>query len=115
MALDPLEMAEIIDSMENFISRTRPPREIRNELDLNYRMDNQSIILFEIRPYWQDKTKILTHDFAKTTYDKKNNNWEIYWLRANLKWNIYEPVPKVKKLSEFLKVVEDDKFGCFKG
>jgi hypothetical protein len=115
MALDVLNTVDIIEAMENFISRTRPPKEIRDELDVNYRIDNQSIILFEIRPSWQDKTQQLTHDFAKTTFDKKNDVWKIYWLRASLKWNVYEPAPTVKKLSDFLKIVEADKYHCFRG
>jgi len=115
MALELQNTVEIIEVLENFISRTRPPKEIRNELDVSYRIDNQSIILFEIRPNWQNKTQKLTHDFAKTTYNKTNDIWKIYWLRASLKWHIYEPVPTVKNLSEFLKIVEADKFGCFRG
>ena len=115
MALDVLNTVDIIETMENFISRTRPPKEIRDKLDVNYRIDNQSIILFEIRPFWRDKTKLITEDFAKTTYDKKNDVWKIYWLRASLKWNVYEPAPRVKKLNEFLTIVEVDKYHCFKG
>ena len=84
-------------------------------MDIGYRIDNQSIILFEIRPSWQDKTQRLTEDFAKTTFDKKNNIWKIYWLRSSLKWDLYDPVPTVKKLVDFLKIVEDDDLHCFKG
>src|SRR5206468_3239800 len=115
MALDALNTVDIIELMENYIARTRPPEEIRNELDINYKIDNQSIILFEIRPSWPDKAQRMTHDFAKTTYNKKNGVWKVYWLRANLKWYLYEPCPTVKKLADFLQLVETDKYGCFKG
>jgi len=115
MALDLMNTVEIIEIMENYIAKVRPPEEIRDQLDINYRIENQSVILFEIRPAWNDKTTYLTHDFAKTTYDRKNNVWKIYWLRANLKWNLYIPSPKVEKLSDFLDIVDLDSFGCFKG
>jgi Protein of unknown function (DUF3024) len=96
----------------------KPPlgqKAIRDKLDINYRIENQSIILFGIRPVWNDKTKYLNHDFAKTTFCKKNAMWKIYWLRANLKWNLYEPKPTVEKPPDFLKEVDQDKFGCFRG
>ena len=115
MALDLMNTVEIIEVMENYIARVRPPKEIRDKLDISYRIENQSIILFEIRPDWKDKTKYLNHDFAKTTYDKKNAAWKIYWLRASLKWNLYEPKPAVEKLLDFLKEIDQDKYGCFRG
>jgi len=115
MALELLNTLDIIEIMENYIARIRPPEEIRATLDINYRIDNQSIILFEIRPLWKDKSQYMTYDFAKTSFDKKNSVWKIYWLRTNLKWNPYDPAPTVKNLTDFLKIVETDKFGCFKG
>ena len=115
MALDVIKTVDIIELMENYINKIRPPKNIRDELDISYRIDNQSIILFEIRPLWDDKTKYMTHDFAKTTYDKKNSIWKIYWLRSNLKWDSYQPKPSVKKLQDFLKILDKDEFGCFKG
>lgn len=115
MALELMNTVEIIEIMENYIAKVRPPEEIRAQLDISYRIENQSVILFEIRPVWDDNTRYLTLDYAKTTYDKTNSIWKIYWLRASLKWNLYEPNPAVKKLSEFLKIVDQDKFGCFKG
>jgi hypothetical protein len=115
MALDALNTVDVIETMENYIEKIRPPEEIRNQLDVNYRIENQSIILFEIRPNWQDKTQYRTYDFAKSTFEKKNGVWKIYWMRANLKWHLYEPAPVVKKLTDFLHILETDKFGCFRG
>jgi hypothetical protein len=115
MAIDAIQTVEIIETMENFIARIRPPESIRSKLDIGYRIANQSIVLFEIRPFWDDNTQYHNYDFAKTTYSKKSGVWKIYWLRASLKWNLYAPCPTVKTLSEFLEVVDADQYGCFKG
>jgi len=115
MALDVINAVEVIGIMENYIARARPPKEIRDQLDINYRIDNQSIILFEVRPAWNNKTTYATHDFAKTTFNKKNNVWKIYWQRADLKWYLYEPKPEVEKLIDFLFEIDQYKCGCFKG
>jgi Protein of unknown function (DUF3024) len=115
MSLDVMNSVEIIEIMENYIAKNRPPIEIRDKLDINYRLENQSIILFEVRPVWNDKAKYQTHDFAKATFDKKNNIWKLYWLRANLKWNSYPLQPTVKNVRDFLEIVDLDTHGCFKG
>lgn len=115
MALELMNTVEIIEVMENYIERVRPPEEIRSKLDIGYQIENQSIILHAIRPDWNDTTIYRTYDFAKTTYDKKNKVWKIYWLRASLKWELYKPKPAVASLKDFLKEVDMDKYGCFKG
>jgi hypothetical protein len=43
-----------IDEIENYLSYIRPPEEIREKLDISYRIEKQSVIIFEIRPNWQD-------------------------------------------------------------
>ena len=115
MALDIKKSVDIIESMENYLSRYRPPIEIRPKLDLGYEITGQSVILFEIRPAWNNSSEILHHPFAKATFVGKDNNWKVYWMKANLKWYPYDPEPKVKKLTDFLQLVEEDKYCCFKG
>jgi Protein of unknown function (DUF3024) len=115
MALDVLNTMGVIEKMENYISKVRPPKEIRHKLDINYRIENQSIILFEIRPVWNDKTQFQQLDYAKTTFNKTNQIWKIYWRRANLKWQSYEPMPSAQDLGDVLRIVDEDEYFCFKG
>lgn len=42
---------------------------------------------------------------AKATYVKKSGIWKVFWMRADLKWHRYEPVPEVSTLDEFLRIV----------
>jgi hypothetical protein len=35
MAITPLETLEVIETMENFIAKIRPPKSIRKKLDIN--------------------------------------------------------------------------------
>ena len=115
MTLDIRKSVDIIETMENYLSKYRPPVEIRPELDLSYEITGQSVILFEIRPAWNNPSEIQHEPYAKATFVLKENVWKVYWMRANLKWYPYDPEPKVKKLSDFLKLVEEDKYACFKG
>lgn len=115
MALDITKSVDIIETMENYISKVRPRPEIRHQLDIGYEIEGQSVILQEIRPTFRDPMEIRRTGYAKTTYVKEKNIWKVFWQRADLKWHSYDPKPTVKKLTDFLKLVDEDKFGCFKG
>ncbi len=101
--------------MENYISKVRPQPEIRHQLDINYEIQDQSIVINEIRPVWNNPNEILTLSYAKATFIKSKNVWKIFWKRADNKWHSYEPNPTVTELVDFLKIVDQDDYGCFKG
>ena len=115
MAIDILKSIDIIELMENYVARIRPSEKIRTELDINYRIENQSVILVEIRPDWRDKKIIREYGYAKTTYVKTQDVWKIFWMRADGKWHSYKANPEVKSLKDFLNIVDEDKYNCFKG
>ncbi|MBS1487441.1 MAG: DUF3024 domain-containing protein [Bacteroidetes bacterium] len=115
MAIDNLQTLDVIEAMENYLMRNRPPESIRPKLDLGYKIEGQSIIVFEIRPQWNDPQVILELPFAKTTFVKTKNNWKVFWMRSNLSWCSYEPKPTVKNVKEFTKLIEEDKHHCFLG
>jgi hypothetical protein len=101
MALDITKSVEIIEIMENYISRVRPPQEIRHKIDLGYEIENQSIILNEIRPSWDDPNLIRSFGYAKATFVHGKDIWKIYWKRADNKWHLYKPLPGVNLLKVF--------------
>ena len=115
MALSEFELKRSEKLVAEFISKRRPAPHIRPQLDLAFRIREQSIKIFELRPDWNDNDKTLEHPVAKATYDKKNRNWKIFWQRADLKWHGYQPSPKVTSVEEFLDVVDRDEYGCFFG
>ena len=115
MALSEFEIKKVEYAAEAFLSVKRPPPHVRPQLDIGYRIENQSIEIFEIRPDWQDASVILEHSFAKATYVKTQQAWKIFWQRADLKWHSYDPVASVKSIEKFFDAVVDDPHGCFWG
>jgi hypothetical protein len=93
----------------------RPPPYIRNEVDLAFRMLDQSVEIFEIRRHWRDQSRVLEHAIAKATYKKSKQNWRVFWQRADLKWHSYKPAPAVESIEDFLALVQKDEQGCFFG
>ncbi len=104
-----------VEEIENYIKYIRPPEEIREEFDISYRIDKKSVIIFEIRPNWQDPKTKMEIDVVKSTFVKKDNNWKVFWKRADLKWHSYKPKPIVENLHEFIRLIEKDEYGCFWG
>jgi hypothetical protein len=115
MAIENLQVLDIIELMEGFLERKRPPEVVRPKLDIGYKIELQSVIIHEIRPFWNDPSKIIYPQVAKTTFVKGKNHWKVFWLHADLKWYSYGPKPTVKKLKEFVKLIEEDRHGCFWG
>ena len=104
-----------IEEIDNYLKYIRPPEEIREEYDISYRIEKQSVIIFEIRPNWKDPNVKMEIDVVKTTFVKKDNNWKVFWKRADLKWHSYKPKPIVENLLEFIRLIEKDELGCFWG
>ncbi|WP_343330983.1 DUF3024 domain-containing protein [Polaribacter staleyi] len=46
-------------------------------------------------------------------YYKSRKEWNLYWIRANLKWELYEPFPLSTHLSKIIEIIKKDKHGGF--
>lgn len=102
--------------LRSFIeSLRRVDEETRNQLDFGYSCDGQTALLFEIRPQWNDPTKILELPFAKLRFVKSSKIWKLYWMRGSGKWEAYEPLPESTDLHKMLTEIKNDVYGCFFG
>ncbi len=102
------------NTIKTNIENIRPPVEVRNQLDIGYSFTNNSLILFEIRPNFIDKSKIMNIEFAKARYYKSQEIWKLFWKRANGNWELYQK-PEVSNIDDFFEIVKEDKYGCFFG
>ena len=116
MALNEIETQRVRKIVGDFVEQNRPPSHIRQQLDLGFRINGQSIELFEIRPVWGGSPgEMLESAFAKATFVRTSGMWKLYWRRTDLKWHSYPPAPEVASLEVFLALVGEDKHHCFKG
>ena len=115
MAFNDFDMKRIEKATDAFLAKRRPPAHVRADLDIGYRIFGQSVEILEIRPQWDDRSIVHQHPIAKATYVRTQNHWTVFWMRASLKWQSYEPVPTVASIGEFLQVVDADAHGCFFG
>ncbi|ASK53466.1 TPA: DUF3024 domain-containing protein [Vibrio cholerae] len=115
MAFSEIEQKRYEKAVEKYLETCRPPVEIRDQVDIGYRLDGQAIEIFEIRPRWNDPSEKIEHPVARVKYYKSRNEWKIYWMKSDLKWHAYEPIPEVKFLEVFFEILQDDAYGCFWG
>ncbi|MEP4532960.1 MAG: DUF3024 domain-containing protein [Cyclobacteriaceae bacterium] len=80
-----------------------------------YRIEGQSVIIYNIRPHWQNKEVTTEEMLAKTTWVHTQKTWKVFWMRGDLKWHGYEPQLEVKTIDQFLKLVDEDAYGCLWG
>lgn len=113
--LSEFEIKKIEKSCADFLAQARPPVHIRKELDVGARLENQSVLVYEIRPVWNNPSEIQELEVAKATYVKTQRIWKIYWMRSDLKWHGYQPHPQAKTLEEFFSVIQKDEYACFWG
>jgi hypothetical protein len=115
VALNDLEVKRAEKALAGYLVKHRPPPHIRPKLDFGYRVSGQSVELFEIRPAFQKPSVKREHSFAKATYVRTRDHWNVFWMRQDLKWHAYQPHPVAKSINEFLSVVEKDEYHCFYG
>ncbi len=115
MPLSEFEKKKYEKEVRAFVEKRRPPPHVREELDLGYRLNGQSVEIFEIRPLWRHPGEKIEVAVAKATFVKSQQVWRVYWHRADLKWHRYDPEPDVPTLQAFLDLVDRDEYGCFFG
>jgi hypothetical protein len=115
MSLSEFELKRTHKIVSAFVEKHRPEKHIRQNLDLSFRQDRQSVEIFEIRPGWNNPKEKIEIPIAKATYVKTRQCWRVFWQRSDLKWHRYESSPEVRLVEDFLELVERDEFGCFFG
>jgi len=115
MALNDIERKHIEKVVDAFVQKRRPAPHIRPELDIGFRVAGQSVEIFEIRPRWKEPNLKMRRPVAKATFVRSQALWKIFWMRSDLKWHGYEPLPAVASIERFLAVVDKDEYACFWG
>jgi hypothetical protein len=103
-------------TIKKYVESMRPEsEEIRAQLDYGYSYDGKIVILYEIRPVWDNPTEIQHTEFAKIRFYKSRREWNLYWMRASGKWEFYEPFSESTHLEKIIEIIKEDKHGCFYG
>lgn len=78
MTISEFEIKRYEKIVGQYIEKRRPAPHIRNQVDLAFRIENQSVIIFELRELWNQPDKKIESPIARATYVKKTNSWKLY-------------------------------------
>lgn len=114
MAFSEIERKRIENTVGGMCQRRNRP-EMHDKLRLEYSVDRHDVELYEVRPHWQDPTEELHTSCAKLKFVRTAGEWRLFWMRKDLRWHAYEPLPASRSLEELVAEVARDRYGCFFG
>ena len=114
MAFTEIEIYKI-NNFVGVLCEKRVPESIRDKLRYEYKIENQDVILYEIRPRWDKPNEQTELPCAKLKFVRSQNVWKLFWQRANMKWHAYGPLKSSQDLAELIAEIDTDPYGCFFG
>jgi hypothetical protein len=114
VAFSDSECEAIDKALAGFCERHSLP-DIADQLRTTYDIDRLAVIVYEERPGWRGAGEWMRTPIARFRYVRRQDEWELYWMRADFKWHFYEPAGRVRRLSMLVRDVERDEYGCFFG
>jgi hypothetical protein len=90
LAFSEIELKRIKTIVEPFCAR-RSPAHARHQVRTEYRVKGHDVLIVEVRTVWDDPSRWMEHGVAKIRFNRKAGEWRLFWQRASLKWEAYEP------------------------
>ena len=114
MPISPFQVARVSKLLQEYCDARVPP-EIRAELEVKFRFDGNSLILFERRPAFNRPGDFVEPVVAKFRYYVERQEWVLYWRDRNQRWHRYERIPPSPAFDDLLEEVDADPTGIFWG
>jgi len=114
MVLDELQKRRVSNTLEKFCNE-RIPKEIKNQIKLDFSIRGNHVTLFEKRRYFKDPSQWTKCKIAQFRYDSDGSKWSLYWWRHTGKWYKYLDIDAKNNLQDLLDEVDKDPTGIFWG
>jgi len=114
MAFSEIELYKI-NNFVGTLCKLKAPESIRDQLRYEYTIENQDVIIYEIRPRWNKPDEQTRLPCAKLKFVRSQNVWKLFWHRADMKWHAYDPCKSARDLAELIAEIDTDPHGCFFG
>ncbi len=113
MPLSDTQRAHVSKMLDAYCDRV--PVAVRDKLQLKYRIQGNTVVLFEWRPRWDDPNEWLEENVAKFQFVQSAGRWRLFCQLRDLKWHRYDLLPEAAAFGQLLNEVDRDPTGIFKG
>ena len=114
MALSEFELKVIENTVGRMCQRRSPPH-LSEKVKIIYKIVNYSVEVYEQRPRWNNPKEQTNTPVAKFLYTRTTKKWKLYWMRKDLKWHLYKPVPESTRIEKLVEEVDEDPYSTFFG
>ncbi len=114
MAFNELELKLIDRTVGELCRRSSPPQHA-DKLRCVYEIEGHSVSVFEERPPWDGVGEWTRMGVARFRFFRSRGEWQLYWMRRDLRWHLYDPDETATDLTSLVAVVEADEYGAFFG
>jgi len=114
VAFDELEPKRIERTVCELCRKCSPPEQA-GELRTVYEVEGHSVTMYEERPPWDGVGEWTRRGIARLRFSRSRSEWQLYWMRQDLRWHLYDPDEMLADLGSLVAVVEADKYGAFFG
>lgn len=99
---------EIDIAAEEFLKHRRPEPEIRHDIDIEYRVEGQDVIVYEIATdFRRPGTKRIGY-IGKASFIRDTAIWLVYYSDLEGGWHPYNSDPEVLSITEFFRLMSTD-------
>ncbi len=104
-----------IENIVGKLCKRRSPVHLRNQLRTVFVIKEHDVTVYEERPCMTNPREWTGSGIAQFKYHRKENVWKLYWMRENLKWYPYGPLPESMRIDRLAAEVDRDPNGAFFG
>ena len=115
MSFSELELKRI-DRTIGELCRRSSLAEHADKLRFVCEIDGHAVTVWEERPPWDGSPGEWTRmGVARFRYFRSRDEWQLYWMRRDLKWHVFDEVGPTRNLARLVSVVDENRYGCFFG
>ena len=114
MPISEFERKRVSGILTRYCDETVPSH-VRDQVQLRFGFDGNSVILHEYRPPWDGRGDWNEIPVAKFRYFVGRQEWALYSRDRNLRWRSYDLIAPSAVFEDLLTEVEADPTGIFWG
>lgn len=106
---------KLIETKLTEYCQRRIPIDIRDQVNLIFKIIRDKVTLIETRPYFKDPSIWTENPVAQFRFDDKANKWTLYCTGRSAQWQLYDLIIPSTDFDDMLKALDNDKTGIFWG